>query len=80
MWAQFKIRTQLRQAEIDFVFTREKRIISIQMEKIKAGVYKAIFLPLSTPVTIIVTTGGDTYGEQSIFGSDPYTFAHCNYI
>jgi len=58
----------------------EKRIICIQTEKIKSGVYKAIFLPLSKPVTIIVTTGGDTYGEQSIFGSDPYTFAHCNYI
>jgi|GEM_PF-2773203 hypothetical protein len=29
------------------------------------------------PVTIIVTTGGDTYGEQSIFGGDPYSFANC---
>ncbi len=47
------------------------------MEKINAGINKAICLLLFKPVTIIVTTGGDTYGEQSVFGSDPYSFAYC---
>lgn len=47
------------------------------MKKINAGTIKAICLLLFKLVTIIVTTGGDTYGEQSVFGSDPYSFAYC---